>query len=130
RPSYNNHLQNDLLKSHCVDQGPVPGNIPILHGYGEIIIGGIASHNYNSDRCLVDPGSGSSPTLQDCPLAKTNELHMHWDFKQELAIINKATNRCLEIAQGANFYYKLIIQQCSGQSWRIEHHKFLVQSLT
>ncbi|XP_042073720.1 probable polypeptide N-acetylgalactosaminyltransferase 8 isoform X1 [Haplochromis burtoni] len=88
-------LRNDLLKSHCVDQGSVPGNIPILHEChfqqpqhcyyntdGEIIIGGIASHNYNSDRCLVDPGSGSSPTLQDCPLAKTNELHMHWDFKQ------------------------------------------------
>uniref|UniRef100_A0A3B4GWS3 polypeptide N-acetylgalactosaminyltransferase n=1 Tax=Pundamilia nyererei TaxID=303518 RepID=A0A3B4GWS3_9CICH len=141
RPSYNNHqisltlqLQNDLLKSHCVDQGPVPGNIPILHEChfqqpqhcyyntdGEIIIGGITSHNYNSDRCLVDPGSGSSPTLQECPLAKTNELHMHWDFKQDLAIINKATNRCLEIAQGANLYYELIIQQCSGQSWRIEH---------
>uniref|UniRef100_A0A3B4GTU4 polypeptide N-acetylgalactosaminyltransferase n=1 Tax=Pundamilia nyererei TaxID=303518 RepID=A0A3B4GTU4_9CICH len=127
-------LQNDLLKSHCVDQGPVPGNIPILHEChfqqpqhcyyntdGEIIIGGITSHNYNSDRCLVDPGSGSSPTLQECPLAKTNELHMHWDFKQDLAIINKATNRCLEIAQGANLYYELIIQQCSGQSWRIEH---------
>ncbi|CAI5664896.1 unnamed protein product [Oreochromis niloticus] len=127
-------LWNDLLKSDCVDQGPVPGNIPILHGChfqqpqhcyyntdGEIIIGGITSHNYNSNRCLVDPGSGSSPTLQECSLAKKNELHMHWDFKQGQAIINKATNRCLEIAQGANFYYELIIQQCSGQSWRIEH---------
>uniref|UniRef100_A0A3Q4HHJ6 Polypeptide N-acetylgalactosaminyltransferase n=1 Tax=Neolamprologus brichardi TaxID=32507 RepID=A0A3Q4HHJ6_NEOBR len=110
-----------LLFEHFVTRT----KISIRHCYyntdGEIIIGGITSHNYNSDRCLVDPGSGSSPTLQECPLAKMNELHMHWDFKQGQAIMNKATNRCLEIAQGANFYYELIIQQCSGQSWRIEH---------
>lgn len=104
-----------------MDQGAVPGNIPILfpchfqqtqvtwedkqkkwywnddniliitcpfHQYcfynadGEIFIGGIKSHKFNSNRCLVDPGSGSTPTLQECLLAKVNQLNMHWDFRQ------------------------------------------------
>ncbi|XP_070686358.1 probable polypeptide N-acetylgalactosaminyltransferase 8 [Pempheris klunzingeri] len=127
-------LQNALLRSYCVDQGDVPGSIPILyechfqqpqHCYyntnSEIIIGGLKSHKHNGNRCLVDPGSGSIPTLQECQLAELNQLNMHWDFKQGQAIRNKATNRCLEITQGENFYYELIIQRCSGQSWRIEH---------
>ncbi|XP_051237520.1 probable polypeptide N-acetylgalactosaminyltransferase 8 [Dicentrarchus labrax] len=127
-------LQNSILKSYCVDQGAVPGSIPILYechfqppqycyynADGEIFIGAIKSHRYNSNRCLVDPGSGTTPTLQECRLAKQNKLHMHWDFKQGQAIRNKATNRCLEVAQGENSYYELIIQQCSGQSWTIEH---------
>uniref|UniRef100_A0A8C3AQ18 Polypeptide N-acetylgalactosaminyltransferase n=1 Tax=Cyclopterus lumpus TaxID=8103 RepID=A0A8C3AQ18_CYCLU len=124
-------LQNALLRSQCVDQGVIPGNIPILYechfqqpqhcfytADGEVIIGAIKSHKYNSNRCLVDPGSGSSPTLQECPLAKLKQLHMHWDFKQGQSIRNKATKRCLEIAQGES--YKVIIQQCTGQSWTIE----------
>ncbi|MED6256631.1 hypothetical protein ATANTOWER_031314 [Ataeniobius toweri] len=78
------------------------------------------SHKYSSNRCLVDPGSGSFPTLHDCKMAKQNQLHMHWDFSQEREIRNKATNRCLEIAQG-EIFYQLIIQQCSGQSWTIQH---------
>lgn len=49
---------------------------------GEIIIGGIKSHKYDHNRCLVDPDSGSTPTLQECQLARLNKLHMHWDFKQ------------------------------------------------
>ncbi|KAM6937346.1 putative polypeptide N-acetylgalactosaminyltransferase 8 [Xenentodon cancila] len=127
-------LKNTLFRSYCVDQGDLPGNIPMLyechfqqpqHCYyntdGEIIVGGIQSHKYTSNRCLVDPGSGSVPTLHECQLAKLNQLHMHWDFKQGHAIRNKATNRCLEIAQGENSHYQLIIQQCSAQSWRIEH---------
>ncbi|XP_041652212.1 probable polypeptide N-acetylgalactosaminyltransferase 8 [Cheilinus undulatus] len=127
-------LQNSLLKKYCVDQGVVPGNIPILYECSslqpqlcyyntesEIIIGGLKSHKYNHNRCLVDPGSGSTPTLQDCQVAKQNNLHMQWDFKQGGVIRNKATNRCLEVAQGVNLYYTLIIQQCSGQSWTIQH---------
>lgn len=127
-------LQNTLHRRYCVDEGAVPGNIPILYEChfqqpqycyyntdSEIIIGGLKSHKYNSNRCLVDPGSGSTPTLQECKLAKLKQLHMYWDFKQGQAIRNKATNRCLEIAQDTNYYYTLIIQQCSGQAWRIEH---------
>ncbi|XP_039988162.1 probable polypeptide N-acetylgalactosaminyltransferase 8 [Xiphias gladius] len=127
-------LQNTLVKQYCVDRGAVPGNIPILYechfekpqqcyynADSEIIIGGIKSHKYNHNHCLVDPGSGSTPILQDCQLAKLHQLHMHWDFTQGQAIRNKATERCLEIAPGESSYYELIIQRCSGQSWRIEH---------
>ncbi|TKS73160.1 putative polypeptide N-acetylgalactosaminyltransferase 8 [Collichthys lucidus] len=125
-------LRNTLLMRQCVDQGAVPGNIPTLyechfqqpqHCYfntdGELIIGSIKSHKYNSNRCLVDPGSGGTPILEECWMAKANNLHMHWDFKQGQAIRNKATNRCLEVTQKGN--YGIILQQCSGQSWRIEH---------
>lgn len=127
-------LKNSLFARYCVDQGPVPGNIPIFYecNYllpqhcfynteGEIIIGGLKSHNYNNNRCLVDSAVGSTPSLQDCVVAKSNQLHMHWDFKQGGAIINRRTKRCLEVAQGENLFYQLIIQQCSGQSWNIEH---------
>lgn len=127
-------LKNTMLKSYCVDQGAVPGNIPILYEChfldpqycyyntdGEIFIGLIKSHKYNNNRCLVDPGTGSTPTLHHCEVAKQNQLNMHWDFKQGHAIRNKETNRCLEIAQGESSYYELIIQQCTGQRWTIEH---------
>lgn len=49
---------------------------------GEIIIGRIQSHKHFKNRCLVDPGSGNIPTMQECHLAKMNQLHMHWQFKQ------------------------------------------------
>ncbi|XP_029378272.1 probable polypeptide N-acetylgalactosaminyltransferase 8 [Echeneis naucrates] len=127
-------LQNTLHEQYCVDQGALPGNIPVLyechfqqpqHCYynteGEVIIGYIKSHKYNPNRCLIDPGSGSTPTLHDCQLAKLSKLSMHWDFKQGKEIKNKATKRCLEVAQGENFTYELIIQKCSAQSWRIQH---------
>ncbi|XP_071752954.2 putative polypeptide N-acetylgalactosaminyltransferase 8 [Centroberyx gerrardi] len=127
-------LQNSLLMSYCVDQGAVPGNIPVLYGChfqtpqhcyyntdGEIIVGLIKSHKYNDNRCLVDPGTGSTPTLQQCQLAKQGGLHLHWDFQQGQAIRNRATKRCLEIAQGGNSYYELIIQRCSEQRWTFQH---------
>ncbi|XP_013980711.2 probable polypeptide N-acetylgalactosaminyltransferase 8 [Salmo salar] len=127
-------LQNDLLQSHCIDEGTVPGNIPLLYGChfyppqqcyyntdGEIYVGGIKSHKYNNNRCLVDPGTGNTPTLHDCKLATERGLHKHWDFQQGQAIRNTHTNRCLEIAQGQNSYYMLVIQQCTGQNWRIQH---------
>lgn len=37
------------------------------------------------------------------------------------AIRNTATNRCLEISQGQNYQYMLIIQECTGQRWRMQH---------
>lgn len=49
---------------------------------GELIIGGMQSHKYSQNRCLVDPGSGNTPALQECHVAKQNKMHMHWDFKQ------------------------------------------------
>lgn len=128
-------LKNSLLKDYCVDQGTVPGTIPLLyqchhqqpqHCYytteGEIFIGGISSHKYNNNnRCLVDSGSSTTPALQDCSVARLSKLHMHWDFKQGEAIMNRGTKRCLEFAQGQDIFYQLVVQQCSGQSWSIEN---------
>lgn len=34
---------------------------------------------------------------------------------------NRLTKRCLEIALGEDGYYHLIVGQCSGQTWKIEH---------
>uniref|UniRef100_UPI003AAC8D4F probable polypeptide N-acetylgalactosaminyltransferase 8 n=1 Tax=Centroberyx gerrardi TaxID=166262 RepID=UPI003AAC8D4F len=127
-------LFNDLKPDLCVDQGPVPGNTPIVYGChyyspqhcyyqgdGQIYIGGIKSHKYNSNRCLVDPGEGAYPGLYECKLAKQKKFHMLWDFKQGGTIQNRETKRCLEIALGADNYYKLIIQQCTSQHWKIQH---------
>ncbi|XP_035763765.1 probable polypeptide N-acetylgalactosaminyltransferase 8 [Neolamprologus brichardi] len=86
---------NDLKPELCVDQGPMPGNTPILYGChfystqhcfyrsdGQLYIGGIKSHKYNSNRCLVDPFSGLYPGLYNCKIAKQKDFNMLWDFKQ------------------------------------------------
>ncbi|XP_066506080.1 probable polypeptide N-acetylgalactosaminyltransferase 8 [Hoplias malabaricus] len=127
-------MQNILSENNCIDQGPVPGSVPILyqcHFYspqmcyyrrsGEFYIGGIKSHKYNSNRCLVDPGEGHVPGLYDCKVASQKGFHMYWEFKQGQEVRNKHTNRCLEIAQGQDSYYHLVIQTCSGQHWRIQN---------
>ncbi|XP_052453413.1 probable polypeptide N-acetylgalactosaminyltransferase 8 [Carassius gibelio] len=127
-------LKNDLQTVYCVDQGEVPGSVPVLyechyydpqHCYytrnGEVYIGGIKSHTYNSNRCLMDPGSGNTPALHDCKNAKEKRLSIYWDFSQGNAIRNRNTNRCLEIGQGEDSYYRLIVQTCTGQKWTIQH---------
>uniref|UniRef100_A0A4W5MA67 Polypeptide N-acetylgalactosaminyltransferase n=1 Tax=Hucho hucho TaxID=62062 RepID=A0A4W5MA67_9TELE len=126
-------LVNDLKMDLCIDQGPVPGNTPILYGchyFGpqncyyrasrEIYIGGIKSHKYDSNRCLVDTGT-RTPGLYECKVAKQKGFHMLWDFQQGKAIQNRQTKRCLEIASGEDTYYQLIIQECSGQHWNIQN---------
>ncbi|XP_069376514.1 probable polypeptide N-acetylgalactosaminyltransferase 8 [Paralichthys olivaceus] len=127
-------LINDLKPDLCIDQGPVPGNTPIVyqchfyspqHCYyrtdGQIYIGGIKSHKYNSNRCLVDSGSGVYPGLYECKVAVQKKFHMLWDFKQDGPIQNRDTKRCLEIAMDENSYYKLVVQQCTGQNWKIQN---------
>ncbi|XP_060740780.1 probable polypeptide N-acetylgalactosaminyltransferase 8 isoform X1 [Tachysurus vachellii] len=127
-------IQSGLLENHCIDQGPVPGSVPVLYqchffspqlcyykSTGELYVGGIKSHKYNNNRCLVDPGEGNKPALYDCKMAKEKGFHMLWDFKQGNAIRNKQTNRCIEIAQGEDSWYQLIIQACSAQTWKIQH---------
>ncbi|XP_016358624.1 probable polypeptide N-acetylgalactosaminyltransferase 8 [Sinocyclocheilus anshuiensis] len=127
-------LKNDIQERYCIDQGEVPGSVPILyecHHYdpqhcyynrnGEIYIGGIKSHTYNSNRCLMDPGSGKTPALHDCKNAKEKGLSIYWDFSQGNAIRNRNTTRCLEIGQGEDSYYYLILQTCTGQKWTIQH---------
>ncbi|XP_051786739.1 probable polypeptide N-acetylgalactosaminyltransferase 8 isoform X1 [Erpetoichthys calabaricus] len=127
-------LKNSIKEDLCVDQGPIPGNVPVMYGChyfmpqqtfymknGEIYIGGIKSHKYNSNRCLVDPGSGNTPALHDCKTAKEKKLNMFWDFKQGQAIINRITKRCLEIVK--KDYYTLIVQTCTQHYWTIQHIK-------
>ncbi|KAI3366373.1 hypothetical protein L3Q82_000529 [Scortum barcoo] len=127
-------LINDLKPELCVDQGPMPGNIPILyscHYYspqncyyrtdGLLYIGGIKSHKYNSNRCLVDPATGIYPGLYECKIAQQKKFHMQWDFKQKGPIQNRETKRCLEVAMGNDGYYKLVVQQCTGQIWTIKN---------
>ncbi|KAM4615665.1 putative polypeptide N-acetylgalactosaminyltransferase 8 [Polymixia lowei] len=122
-------LRNDLKQDHCIDQGPVPGNIPILYrchlfysqmcyyrADGQIYIGQLKSRK-DSNRCLVDQGVEKYPGLYDCEVAKRKRYHMLWDFKQGGTIQNRDTKRCLEIAAGE----KLVIQQCTEQHWKIQH---------
>uniref|UniRef100_A0A3B5QRD3 Polypeptide N-acetylgalactosaminyltransferase n=2 Tax=Xiphophorus maculatus TaxID=8083 RepID=A0A3B5QRD3_XIPMA len=126
-------LINALRPDLCVDQGPVPGSTPILYGChffspqhcyyltdGKLYIGGIKSHKYSSNNCLVDPDAGALPGLYQCNLAEQKKLHMLWDFKQGGQIQNRDTKRCLEVAMG-DMGFRLVVQQCSGQRWKIQH---------
>ncbi|KAI4803405.1 hypothetical protein KUCAC02_006954 [Chaenocephalus aceratus] len=127
-------LVNDLMPKFCIDQGPMSGNTPIVYGChyqfsqhcyyrtnGQLYIGGIKSHKYNSNRCLSDPGSGVHPGLYECKMAKQKKFHILWDFKQDGAIQNRETKRCLEIMMAGYSNYKLVVQQCTSQRWKIQY---------
>ncbi|XP_075967424.1 putative polypeptide N-acetylgalactosaminyltransferase 8 [Anarhichas minor] len=127
-------LINNLKPDICIDQGPMPGNTPIIYGChsyshqhcyyrtdGQLYIGGIKSQKYSSNRCLVDPGTGVYPGLYECKTAKQKKFHMLWDFKQDGPIQNRETKRCLELVIADHGYYTLVVQQCTGQSWKIQH---------
>lgn len=115
---------------------------------GEIYIGGIKSHKYNSNRCLVDPGGGSRrPRLDECKVAEQKRLHMLWDFRQVKASVgskqqrvnpgrgfdgycvssqngpiqNRETKRCLEIVLESDGYYHLVVGHCSDQTWKMQY---------
>ncbi|MBN3318991.1 GALT8 acetylgalactosaminyltransferase, partial [Atractosteus spatula] len=122
-------MKNTVKENVCIDQGPVPGHVPIAYGchyygpqrvyirkHGEVYIGGIKSHKYNNNRCLVDPRTGSTPGLYDCNVARQKGYSIYWDFKQGKALANKETHRCLEVEKGT-----LVIQNCTGQGWKIQH---------
>ncbi|XP_037316134.2 probable polypeptide N-acetylgalactosaminyltransferase 8 isoform X2 [Pungitius pungitius] len=130
-------LINSLKPGLCIDQGPMPGNTPITyrcHPYpsqhcryrtdGQLHVGGLKSHKYNSNRCLVDPGvaGGARPGLYECRVAQQKKFHMLWDFQQDGPIRNRETKRCLEIVtadRGGS--YALVVQRCTGQSWNIQY---------
>ncbi|TNN63157.1 putative polypeptide N-acetylgalactosaminyltransferase 8 [Liparis tanakae] len=82
-------LTNSLKPDVCIDQGPMPGSTPIAYGChyyspqycyyrtdGQLYVGGIKSHKYNSNRCLVDPGTAAYPGLYECKAAEQKRLHM------------------------------------------------------
>ncbi|XP_015266663.1 PREDICTED: probable polypeptide N-acetylgalactosaminyltransferase 8 [Gekko japonicus] len=128
-------MKNTLSEDICIDQGPVPGNTPIMygcHGYGpqhvfyhstgEIYVGNLQARRNAVDRCLVDTGQEEVPFLEECNEAIKKGLSMHWDFRQGVAVVNRKTKRCLEIVkdQGAS-YFRLVLQNCTGQKWTIQH---------
>uniref|UniRef100_A0A3Q3BYC6 polypeptide N-acetylgalactosaminyltransferase n=1 Tax=Haplochromis burtoni TaxID=8153 RepID=A0A3Q3BYC6_HAPBU len=114
----------------CIDQGAVPGHTPIAYncyyygpqftyyrGTGELYIGGIKSHKYNDNRCLADIGTEETePGLYNCKEAMQKGMGIYWDFTQGEELKNRQTKRCLEIINK-----KLIIQECTGQRWTIQH---------
>lgn len=127
-------IKNSLDQNICLDQGPIPGNTPIMfschiyspqytyyHLTGEFYVGGLFSEKNVDDRCLTDPGSGEKPTLEPCSKAAKNGLHIHWDFKQGRAVRNRATQRCLEIKKDTSGYFVPVLQTCTTQGWTIQH---------
>ncbi|KAJ8002874.1 hypothetical protein DPEC_G00163490 [Dallia pectoralis] len=119
----------NLDKNMCIDQGPVPGHIPIAYGCyyygpqhtyyhstGELYIGGIKSHKYNDNRCLADSGEDSVPDLYNCKEAVQKGMGILWSFTQGKELKNRKTGRCLEIKEGT-----LVIQTCTGQPWEIQN---------
>ncbi|XP_072506429.1 probable polypeptide N-acetylgalactosaminyltransferase 8 [Notamacropus eugenii] len=127
-------MKNTVDEMICLDQGPVSGKIPVMHichGYetqavfyfetGELYLGLLYDDRFSKNRCLVDPGQGSEPEIVTCSNVTRKGVHTHWDFKQGAAIINKDTKRCLEIQQDDTRSYTLILQECTGQVWNIQH---------
>ncbi|XP_038257072.1 probable polypeptide N-acetylgalactosaminyltransferase 8 [Dermochelys coriacea] len=128
-------MKNTLNENICIDQGPVPGNTPIMYGChayspqhlfylstGEMYIGGLRSRQTTVDRCLTDPGTGDLPFIEQCNEAVKKGLNMHWDFKQGSSVMNKKTKRCLEIVKdNPSSPARLVMQNCSGQKWNIQH---------
>ncbi|TKS90765.1 putative polypeptide N-acetylgalactosaminyltransferase 8 [Collichthys lucidus] len=114
------YLENVYPDLDPMDDLESYGTLCYYHTSGRLYIGGIKSHKYNSNRCLVDPGTGDFPGLYDCKTAQ-QKFHMLWDFKQNGPIQNRETKRCLEIKMGENGYYTLVVQNCTGQSWKIDN---------
>ncbi|XP_032111841.1 probable polypeptide N-acetylgalactosaminyltransferase 8 [Sapajus apella] len=128
-------MKNLLDENLCLDRGAVPGNTPIMyncHGFssqyvyyhltGELYVGQLIAEASDSDRCLTDPGKEEGkPTLEPCSEAATNGLHIHWDFKQGGAVMNRDTKRCLEMKKDPSGSHVLVLQTCTMQVWEIQH---------
>ncbi|XP_047405645.1 probable polypeptide N-acetylgalactosaminyltransferase 8 [Sciurus carolinensis] len=127
-------MKNSLDKSICLDQGSVPGNVPIMypchefspqntyyHQTGEFYVGSLISEADIDDRCLTDPGKGEKPTLEPCSKAAKSGLHIYWDFKQGRAVMNRDTKRCLEIRKDPSGTYIPVLQNCTTQMWEIQY---------
>ncbi|XP_027712212.1 probable polypeptide N-acetylgalactosaminyltransferase 8 [Vombatus ursinus] len=127
-------LKNSLNENLCVDQGPPQDANPVMfycHGSetqilfysltGQLYLGRMYDKWRAYFRCLVDLGEGETPKLLSCSEAAENGMHVFWDFKQGEAIINRNTKRCMEIKEGPSESYIIVFQQCTGQSWNIQH---------
>uniref|UniRef100_A0A8C5ZVG9 polypeptide N-acetylgalactosaminyltransferase n=1 Tax=Marmota marmota marmota TaxID=9994 RepID=A0A8C5ZVG9_MARMA len=91
------------------------------HQTGEFYMGNLIAEANSDDRCLTDPGHGEKPTLERCSTAAQSGLHIHWDFKQGRAIVNRDTKRCLEIRKHSSGAYMLVLQKCTTQTWELQY---------
>ncbi|KAL4697945.1 hypothetical protein H8957_001119 [Semnopithecus entellus] len=127
-------MKNLLDENVCLDQGPIPGNTPIMHychGFssqnvyyhltGELYVGQLIAEASARDRCLTDPGKAEKPILERCSEADRNGLHIYWDFKLGGAVINRDTKRCLEMKKDLLGNHVLVLQTCTTQAWEIQH---------
>ncbi|XP_004869584.1 probable polypeptide N-acetylgalactosaminyltransferase 8 [Heterocephalus glaber] len=127
-------MRNSLDKGICLDQGPVPGNAPIMytcHEFspqnvyyrlsGELYVGPLVAEHQDAQRCLTDPGLREKPTLEACSKAAQSQLHIYWDFKQGGAVINRDTRRCLEVTRELLGARVLVLRACTAQVWEIQY---------
>ncbi|XP_059114624.1 probable polypeptide N-acetylgalactosaminyltransferase 8 [Peromyscus eremicus] len=123
-------IKNSLDESVCLDRGPVPGNSPKMKPCrelseqnvyyllsGEFYVGELTNEQY----CLADSGRGEKPTLELCSEAENRGAHIYWDFQQGKSIKNKDTARCLEIKRDPSGTYRLVLETCTQQTWKIQH---------
>uniref|UniRef100_A0A8C4XIR9 Probable polypeptide N-acetylgalactosaminyltransferase 8 n=1 Tax=Erpetoichthys calabaricus TaxID=27687 RepID=A0A8C4XIR9_ERPCA len=93
-------LKNTLEEGLCVDQGAVSGSVPIIYG----------CHYYTTQVRLLR--------------SLIKFVFLIVTLLQGQAFRNRETKRCLEITK--HNYYHLVIQECTGQAWKIQHviHEF------
>ncbi|XP_062051443.1 probable polypeptide N-acetylgalactosaminyltransferase 8 [Lepus europaeus] len=127
-------MKNSLDQRVCLDQGPIPGNTPIMHQChtfnpqnvyyhltGEFYLGPLIAEARTDDRCLTDRGDGDRPTLEACSIAAQNGWHIYWDFTQGSAVINRGTKRCLEVKKDPSGMFVPVLRTCTSQAWKIQH---------
>uniref|UniRef100_A0A8C9Q8K7 Polypeptide N-acetylgalactosaminyltransferase n=1 Tax=Spermophilus dauricus TaxID=99837 RepID=A0A8C9Q8K7_SPEDA len=103
-------MKNSLDKSICLDQGPVPGNTPIMH----------PCHEFSPQvTSIVFPTTAQRAGPVGCyAIAITLTLPPP---TQGRAIINRDTKRCLEIRKHSSGAYMLVLQKCTMQMWEIQY---------
>uniref|UniRef100_A0A8C6Z9H2 Polypeptide N-acetylgalactosaminyltransferase n=1 Tax=Nothoprocta perdicaria TaxID=30464 RepID=A0A8C6Z9H2_NOTPE len=84
-------MKNTLKEDICIDQGPVPGNTPIMY----------VCHAY-------------SPQVM-----QTSDMSHYNNSPQAFLIFSFFL--CLEITEDNQASYRLVMQACSGQRWNIQH---------
>uniref|UniRef100_A0A8C3PDG3 Polypeptide N-acetylgalactosaminyltransferase n=1 Tax=Chrysemys picta bellii TaxID=8478 RepID=A0A8C3PDG3_CHRPI len=103
-------MKNTLNENICVDQGPVPGNTPIMYD----------CHAYSSQVLKTSYLTATRNLLLSFAL---DSFLSHASFVlQGSSVMNKKTKRCLEIVMdNLSSPYRLVMQNCTGQKWNVQH---------
>uniref|UniRef100_A0A3B3UQU9 Polypeptide N-acetylgalactosaminyltransferase n=1 Tax=Poecilia latipinna TaxID=48699 RepID=A0A3B3UQU9_9TELE len=106
-------LINDRWPAECVDQGPAPGSTPILYSCHFFSSQVTLSSLQHSDFCFL---------LLDFVFLSLSTVitSLTENFTSGGQIQNRDTKRCLEVVL-RDMYPRLVLQQCSGQRWTIQH---------